>query len=97
MVRRRLTWVRIIPGCQSDNEIDEDAQGPLEVIRLSVTQEIAHDENGQYQAGNHEDLKVQVHRLVESPADNHDKGGVEKGGLDRRANAVEESKVLGRG
>ena len=92
-----MTRIWIIPGRQSDDQIDKDTQRTLEVIRLSVTQEIADDENSQHQADDHEDLEVEVHGLVKAPANDHDKRGVEKGGLDRGADAVEEGKVLGDG
>lgn len=66
----------------------------LEVIRLPVTQEIANDQDGEDEEGDHEDLKVEIHGFVQGPADEDDEGGVEEGGLDGGAETVVECKVL---
>lgn len=70
-------------------------QRAFEPVRLAVAKEVANDEYRQDEQSNHEDLKVEVHGLTQGPADNDDKGAVEQGSLDRRAEAVVESHVDG--
>lgn len=69
-------------------------QRALEVIRLPISKEVPHDDNGQDEQDDHEDLEVEVHGLVQDPAGEHDERGVEEGCLQRGAEAVEEGEVL---
>lgn len=68
-------------------------QNTLEIIALLVSQEIADDEDAQDEQGDHEDFKVEVHLLAQSPADKHHQRSVEEGRLDRRAETVVQRKV----
>jgi hypothetical protein len=57
----------------------------LQVIRFPITKEITNDQDSQHKKRDHEDLKVQIHRLSECPAYEDDQGCIEESGLDRGA------------
>lgn len=63
-------------------------QSSLKPVRLSVAEEVAHDENGEDEQGNHEDFEVEIHGFSHCPADEDNQGTVEEGGLDGWAKAV---------
>lgn len=70
-------------------------QTPLKIIAFPVTQEVANNDDREHKEYDHENLEVEVHVLAKKPANNDDKRSIEQCCLDRGADAMEESKVLG--
>lgn len=60
----------IIPRGYSNDDIDEHTETTLQIGRLAIAQEVPHDQNGQDNQDNHEDLKVQSERYVKAPGYN---------------------------
>lgn len=65
----------------------------FEPIALTVPQEVANRQNRQYEKCDHEDLKIQIHRLAEGPSDEDHQRAVEERGLDGGPETVVESDV----
>ena len=53
----------------TDDYVDENAKRSFEVIRLLVFQEVAHDDDGQDEDDNVEDLEIEIHGFAQAPAD----------------------------
>jgi len=85
--------IRVEVGADSDNDIDQDAQGALKIVGLSVSQERTDDENGEDQSHRVEDFEMHVHTNVQSPASDDDQWGIEQSGLDGSAKNMSKSQV----
>jgi hypothetical protein len=88
-----LVRVWIVPCCDTDNDIDHDRQGSLQVVGFAITEEVANDKDGKDKENHHEDLEVEVHVLSKTPTNHDDERSVEEGRLDGGPKAVEEGKV----
>lgn len=55
--------------CNSNVDIDNNAQGTFKIVGLLVSQKVTDHQDTQDQHDNVEEVEVQVHSLVQSPAD----------------------------
>lgn len=92
-IRRPIVGIGIVPRRDGNDHVHNDQQRTLEVIRRSITEEIAHHENGQDQENNHEDLKVEVHVLTKPPTDDHSQRSIEESRLDGWTETMRQGEV----
>jgi len=57
-------------------------EGTFQPIRLAVAEKIANDQDREHEKANHEDLKIEIHRLAHGPGDDDNEWAVEEGCLD---------------
>lgn len=62
-------------------------------VGLAIAKKVAYYQNRQHKQDNHENLKVEIHWLSDSPANQNDERAIEEGGLDRGSQAVIQGNV----
>ena len=77
----------------TNNDINQNTQTPLHIITLLIPQKAPNNNNCHDQHHNIKHLEVQIHSFIEAPANDYDKGGVEKGGLYGGAKDVRKGEV----
>jgi hypothetical protein len=74
--------VRVIECCGGNDDVCNNAQCALEVIALSVLEEVAHNENSEDHNDDGKEVEVQTHVFVQTPADDDSKRCVKERCLD---------------
>lgn len=93
LVAAKMSGVRIVVGSDGDDNVDEDEQAALEVVRFLVAEEGAYNEHSEDERDGVENFELQVHPDVETPANYDDERGVQEGSLDGSAEDVGKGKV----
>lgn len=92
-VRCSQVPIRIEPSRDCHDDVDQHAETTFEIVGFAVAQEVANHKDCKHQQYDHENFEIQVHLFIQPPTNNDGKRCVEKGSLDGRAQAMEESKV----
>lgn len=79
--------------CKSDDGVNSNTHGALEVIALTVLNEVVDNQNGDEENHGLEALEVERHWLVHDPAENDKEWGNEEGDLHGAANGDVDSQI----
>ena len=77
----------------TNNDIYQNTQSPLHIITLLISQKAPHNNNRHNQHHDIKHFEIQIHGFIKAPADDHDKRGIKKGGLDGGAKDMCEGEV----
>lgn len=80
--------IRVVKGRYGDGDVKNNEQEALEVVTLLILEEPSDGQDGKDQHDEVEDVEVEIHGLVQSPADNNGQGSVEEGSLKSGAEDV---------
>lgn len=83
----------VIERGDGDDDVDDDHEEALEVIALLVAQEVSDRDDGEDEHDEVEDVEVEAHGELHPPPDDDDKGTVEEGRLQSRAQDVRQCEV----
>lgn len=78
---------------ESDDGIDGNAHGALEIVALSVLDQVVDNQDRDEEDHRLETLEVESHGLVDDPAEDDEEGGDEEGDLHRGSNGHVDSEV----
>jgi hypothetical protein len=85
--------IRVNEKRQRDNSINADAHGALEVVTLSVLNEVVDNQDGDEEDDGFEALEVQRHGLVHDPTEDDEEGSYEEGDLHGAADGDVDSQI----
>lgn len=93
-------WADIAAGivgvdeeCEGNDGVNTQTHGALQVVALSVLDEVVHNQDGNEKDDGLETLEVQRHGLVHDPAEDNEEGSHEKGDLHRAADGHVDSEI----